>query len=78
MFTVYSKTNCQYCEMIEKVFSIKNIEHKKMLLNIDFTRDEFVAKFGQGATFPQVVLDDTQIIGGSTETVAHLRSVGLV
>ncbi len=78
MFTVYSKVNCQYCTAVEKLFTLKGIEHNKIILNVDFNRDEFFAKFGDGATFPQVVLDDTQIIGGATDTVAYLKSNKLV
>ena len=78
MFTVYSKVNCQYCTAVEKVFTLKNIEHTKLLLNVDFDRDEFFSRFGDGATFPQVILDNDQIIGGATETVAYLKSNGLV
>ena len=33
----------------------------------------FYGQFGQGSTFPQVVLNDTQKIGGCTETVKYLR-----
>jgi glutaredoxin 3 len=78
MFTVYSKVNCQYCTAVEKLFTLKGIDHNKIILNVDFNRDEFFAKFGDGATFPQVVLDDTQIIGGATDTVAYLKSNKLV
>ena len=78
MFTVYSKVNCQYCTAVEKLFTLKGIEHTKLILNVDFDRDEFFTKFGDGATFPQVVLDDTQIIGGATATVAYLKLNKLV
>ena len=78
MFTVYSKVNCQYCTAIEKLFTLKSINHNKLILNVDFDRDEFFTKFGDGATFPQVVLDDTQIIGGATDTVAYLKLNKLV
>jgi glutaredoxin 3 len=78
MFTVYSKVNCQYCIAVEKLFTIKAIEHTHLTLNVDFDRDEFFAKFGDGATFPQVILDDTQIIGGATATVAYLKANNLV
>lgn len=78
MFTVYSKVNCQYCTAIEKLFTLKDINHKKLSLNVDFTREEFFTKFGSGSTFPQVVLDDTEIIGGATATVAYLKANNLV
>ena len=78
MFTVYSKVNCQYCEMVEKLFKIKGIEYKKNLLNIDFTRDQFVEKFGNNTTFPKVLDQSGKLIGGASETVRYLKENNLV
>lgn len=78
MFTVYSKVNCTYCESLDKVFKIKGIEHKKYLLNVDYSRDEFIEKFGSKATFPRVVLEDGTVIGGASETVKYLKENKLV
>jgi glutaredoxin len=41
-------------------------------LEEDFTREEFIAEFGEGSTFPQVSCDGKKI-GGSVETVKFLR-----
>ena len=41
-------------------------------LGEDFTKVEFIAEFGEGATFPQVSCDGKKI-GGSVETVKFLR-----
>ena len=78
MFTVYSKVNCPYCEKIEKVFKMKNFEYTKYTIDTDYTREEFIEKFGEGSTFPRVLKEDGELIGGATETVAYLRSEGLV
>ena len=41
-------------------------------LEEDFTREEFIAEFGEGSTFPQVSCDGNKI-GGSVETVKFLK-----
>ena len=78
MFIVYSKVNCPYCEQVEKVFKLKGFEYKKNLLNVDFTREEFIEKFGAGSTFPRVLTEDGTLIGGATETVKYLKENNLV
>jgi glutaredoxin len=42
-----------------------------------FTKEQFYSEFGEGATFPQVVIDQENV-GGCTETVKVLRERGLV
>jgi glutaredoxin len=42
-------------------------------LDEDFSRDEFYSEFGSGSTFPQVVLNDQEHIGGCTDTVKYLK-----
>ncbi len=78
MLTVYSKTNCQYCEAIAQLLKLKNIEYKKLLLNVDFTREDFIEKFGSGTTFPKVLKEDGELIGGAQETVSYLKAEGLL
>ncbi len=77
MFTLYSKVNCSYCEAIEKVFKLKGIEYTKRTLNIDFTRDEFIEQYGV-TTFPQVLAESGEHIGGANETIKYLKAQGLV
>lgn len=77
MFTFYSKTNCDYCKTLEKLFKVKNIEYDKKLLNVDFTREEFIDKFGP-STFPRVLKEDGELIGGTAETIVYLKQNGLV
>jgi glutaredoxin len=71
-FTVYSKPGCPYCERIEKVLTLSNLENKIYTLDEDFTRDQFYAEFGEGSTFPQVVMND-QHLGGCVDTVQYLK-----
>ncbi len=72
-FTVYSKNGCPYCSKVEQVLQLSNLEHKVYKLDEDFTRDEFYSEFGDGTTFPQVVLNDQEHLGGCTDTVKYLQ-----
>ena len=71
-FTVYSKEGCDYCERIKTVLSLTGSTYVVYNLGEDFTKEEFIAEFGEGATFPQVSCDGKKI-GGSVETVKFLR-----
>ena len=72
-FTVYSRSGCPFCSKIEQVLNLSNLEHKVYKLGEDFNRDEFYAEFGVGSTFPQVVMNDTEHLGGCTDTVKYLQ-----
>ena len=78
MFTVYSKTNCKYCETIEQVFKLKEIPYTKYLLGEDFTKQQFIDEFGEGSTFPRVLDTEGELIGGATETVGFLKKQGVL
>jgi len=77
-FTVYSKDGCPYCSKIEQVLNLTGLEHVVYKLNEDFTRDQFYAEFGGGSTFPQVILNDQEHLGGCTDTVQYLKEKNLV
>ena len=71
-FTVYSRKGCDYCERIKTVLRLTGCTYVVYNLGEDFTREEFIAEFGEGSTFPQVSCDGKKI-GGSVETVKFLR-----
>lgn len=71
-FTVYSKPGCPYCTKIQTLLDLNEFEYKVYTLDIDFTRDQFYAEFGEGSTFPQVVLND-QTLGGCVDTIKYLQ-----
>jgi glutaredoxin-related protein len=77
-FTVYSKEGCPYCSKIEQVLQLTNLEHKIYKLEEDFTREQFYAEFGEGSTFPQVILNDLEHLGGCSDTVKYLQEQKLV
>ena len=71
-FTVYSRKGCDYCERIKTVLRLTGCTYVVYNLGEDFTREEFIAEFGEGSTFPQVSCDGKKI-GGSVETVKFLK-----
>ena len=71
-FTVYSKEGCDYCERIKTVLRLTGCTYVVYNLGEDFTKEELIAEFGEGSTFPQVSCDGKKI-GGSVETVKFLR-----
>jgi glutaredoxin len=71
-FTVYSKDGCPYCTKVEQVLQLAELQHVIYKLDQDFTREEFYREFGNGSTFPQVVVDD-EAIGGCSETIKYLK-----
>ena len=76
-FTVYSRDGCPYCTKIQQVLQIAELRHVIYKLNRDFDKESFYQQFGQGSTFPQVVLNGDNL-GGCTETVQYLTEKNLV
>lgn len=71
-FTVYSKQGCPHCEKIKLLFELNEFQFVEYQLGKDFTRDEFYAEFGEGTTFPQVIMGEKPL-GGCTETIKYLQ-----
>ena len=76
-FTVYSRDGCPYCDKIQQVLQLAELRHVIYKLDRDFEREAFYQQFGQGSTFPQVVLNGDNL-GGCTETVHYLQENNLV
>ncbi len=76
-FTVYSKDGCPFCTKVIQVLELAKLNHVVYKLGDHFERDAFYGQFGNGSTFPQVVLNGTNI-GGCTETVQYLKENKLV
>ncbi len=77
-FTIYSKNGCPYCSKIKQVLELANLQHVVYILGEDFEREGFYAEFGEGSTFPQVILNDQEHLGGCTDTVQYLKEKNLV
>ena len=76
-FAVYTKDGCPYCEKVKEVLQLT--ESKFVVYNLDehFDRDSFYGEFGQGSTFPQVVVDGKKL-GGCVDTVQFLKENKIV
>ena len=76
-FTVYSKDGSPYCTKVVQVLELAKLNHVVYKLGEDFDRESFYGQFGNGSTFPQVVIDSTNL-GGCSETVQYLKEKKLV
>ena len=76
-FTVYSREGCPYCSKIVEVLKLAELRFVEYKLDRDFDRDSFYGQFGDGSTFPQVVVDGTNL-GGCQEAVKYLQEKKLV
>ena len=76
-FTIYSRDGCPYCEKIAEVMKLAQLSHVVYKLGEDFDRDAFYGQFGEGSTFPQVVLNGDNL-GGCTDTVKYLQEKSMV
>ena len=76
-FTVYSKDGCPYCEKVVQVLQLAGLSHRVYKLDEHFDKKSFYGQFGEGSTFPQVVLNGDNL-GGCTETVKYLQEKKLV
>ena len=76
-FTVYTKDNCPYCSKIKQVLSVKGLNFVAYKLGVDFEKKAFYDQFGEGSTFPQVVLNNENL-GGCNDAVKYLREKNLI
>ena len=76
-FTVYSKNGCPHCTKVKQVLQLAELPFVEYKQDTDFTREEFISEFGEGATYPRV-LKNEEVLGGCTETVKYLRENKLV
>ena len=76
-FAVYTKEGCPYCDKVKEVLQLT--ESKFVVYNLGqlFDQDSFYGEFGQGSTFPQVVVDGKKL-GGCVDTVQFLKENKIV
>ena len=58
---IYSKTNCTFCEKAK----IRLQKHSPtiLMLDQDYSREDFFKKFPDAKTFPQIIIDKEHIGG---------------
>ena len=74
---LYSRDNCQWCERVRQLMDSVKFPYIEYKYGVDFTRKEFYAEFGEGATFPQVQIDNKHI-GGCKDTLHFLQEEGII
>lgn len=75
-FTVYSKHGCPYCTKVTQVLgalsATRGFSVREYVLGTDFSKEEFYKEFGEGSTFPQVLMGKEHL-GGCSDTVRYLQ-----
>ena len=71
-FTVYSKDGCPYCQQILEVLGISELNYVEYKLDEHFSKEAFYEQFGEGATFPQVVMN-SENLGGCQESIKYMQ-----
>ena len=76
-FTVYTKDGCPYCTKVQKVLELAGLNFVTYKLGKNFDKESFYGEFGEGDTYPQVVLNGEKL-GGCSKTVKYLQEKQLV
>tara|TARA_Y100000590_G_C15475160_1_gene921762 strand:+ start:96 stop:335 length:240 start_codon:yes stop_codon:yes gene_type:complete len=56
---IYSKTNCIFCDKAKIL--LQKYNPQILMLDKDFTREEFFEKFPNAKTFPQIIINNEHI-----------------
>ena len=76
-FTVFSKDGCPFCTKVQEVLDLAGLSFVTYKLDKDFDKQSFYGEFGEGSTFPQIVMNGKKL-GGCQETVKYLQEKQLV
>lgn len=61
---IYSKTNCIFCDKAK--ITLQKHNPKILMLDKDYSKDEFFNKFPNAKTFPQIIINKNHV-GGYSE-----------
>ncbi len=73
--TLIIRHGCIYCEMAKDLLNEKEIPYKLMVLDEDFSREEFYEMVPNAKTFPQVLVNGKSI-GGYEELSIEINNLG--
>ena len=76
-YTVYSKDGCPYCSKIIQVLDHINASYTVYSLDEHFDKQAFYGEFGDGTTFPQILLNGNKL-GGCSDTIKYLKEKQIV
>ena len=71
-FTIYSKPGCKYCKKFQAVCDLEELPYVMYELNRDFNYEQFYEQFGEGSTFPQIVMGDIHL-GGCQDAIREMQ-----
>lgn len=74
---VYKIPGCMSCTKMIEVMTRAQLAYTPVLIGIDIPREEFRKEFPNVNSFPHTVIDGKEI-GGLTDTVRYLVSIGLL
>ena len=72
MIEIWSKPQCIFCDKAVQLCQMKELEFKKYMIDVDYSREDLIKKFPNARTFPQITMDNIYV-GGYTELDAHLN-----
>ena len=72
MIEIWSKPQCVFCDKAVQLCQMKELDFKKYMIDVDYSREDLMKKFPNARTFPQITEDDIYI-GGYTELEVHLN-----
>jgi glutaredoxin 3 len=72
MIEIWSKPQCIFCDKAVKLCKMKDLEYKKYMIDVDYSREDLMTLFPEARTFPQIKMD-SNYIGGYTELEVHLN-----
>ena len=76
-FAVYTKDGCPYCDKVKQVLELTGSNFVAYNLGEQFDRKSFYDEFGEGSTFPQVVVDGNKL-GGCVDTIKYLKEQRII
>ena len=71
-FTVYTRDGCPYCTKITQLLDELSQSYVVYKLDKDFNKPSFYGEFGEGSTFPQIVLNGKKL-GGCSDTIRYFQ-----
>lgn len=72
MIEIWSKPQCIFCDKAVQLCQMKELEFKKYMIDVDYSREDLMKKFPNARTFPQITMDNIYV-GGYTELEVHLN-----
>jgi glutaredoxin 3 len=72
MIEIWSKPQCVFCDKAVQLCQMKELDFKKYMIDVDYSREDLMEKFPNARTFPQITMDNVYI-GGYTELETHLN-----